>query len=107
VTVEYRISSNLSRHDAISSYASIEDETPSFDNGVAETDITFKYEYEYRVTVTDNDDDSINDYKIFDVGSNNGSSNNDLDNFYITSSDSSPDTNEWIDLTIKARDNDN
>jgi len=37
----------------------------------------------------DNDDDDDND---------------DTDNFYITTDDSSPDTNEWVDVTIRARD---
>lgn len=32
------------------------------------------------------------------------SSNNSGDNFYISSSDSSPDTNDWLDITIRARD---
>ncbi|MBU1757685.1 hypothetical protein KKG31_00600 [Patescibacteria group bacterium] len=67
ITIEYRTSSSSSRRTATSTYVSIDDKTPSFDNGIAETDITFKYEYEYRVTVTD-DDENVDDYKIFDVG---------------------------------------
>jgi len=106
VAVEYRTSSSSTRRTATSTYASIDDTTPSFDNGIAETNITFKYNYEYRITVTD-DSKNIDDYKVFDVGGTSSSSNGDLDNFYVTKSDSSPDINEWVDLTIRARDNDN
>jgi len=106
VAVEYRTSSSSTRRTATSTYASIDDTTPSFDNGIAETNITFKYNYEYRITVTD-DSENIDDYKVFDVGGTSSSSNGDLDNFYVTKSDSSPDINEWVDLTIRARDNDN
>jgi len=109
ITIEYRTSSSNTRRDATSSQVAIDDETPNFSDGYTSTDITFKYEYEYRITVTDNDDEDISDYKIVDVGgsSSNSSSNNDIDNFYVTNSDSSPDTNERIDLTIKARDDSN
>lgn len=30
--------------------------------------------------------------------------NNDTDNFYLTTNDSAPDTNDWVDLTLRARD---
>ena len=106
VAVEYRTSSSSTRRTATSTYASIDDTTPSFDNGIAETNITFKYNYEYRITVTD-DSKNIDDYKVFDVGGTSSNTNGDLDNFYVTKSDSSPDINEWVDLTIRARDNDN
>lgn len=107
ITIEYRSSSTSSRKLATSSYATIEDDNPYFSIWYASTNITFKYNYEYRVTVTDDSED-IEDYKVFDVGgTSSSSSNGDLDNFYVTNSDNSPDTNEWIDLTIKARDSDN
>lgn len=67
ITIQYRTSSSSSWRTATSTYVDIGDATPSFDNGEAETDITFKYEYEYKVTVTD-DDENIDDYEIFDVG---------------------------------------
>ncbi len=35
------------------------------------------------------------------------SSNEDIDNFYLTTDDSSPETNDRVDLTIRARDDDN
>lgn len=104
ITIEYRTSSSSSRRTATSSYVSIDDKTPNFYNGIAKTDITFKYEYEYRITVTD-DDENVDDYKIFDVDSSSSSSSNwDTDNFYISTDDSTPDTNQRVDLTIRARD---
>ena len=35
---------------------------------------------------------------------NNNSSNTNGNNFYVTTNDSSPSTNNWVDLTIRARD---
>ena len=106
VAVEYRTSSSSTRRTATSTYASIDDTTPSFDNGIAETNITFKYNYEYRITVTD-DSKNIDDYKVFDVGGTSSNTNGDLDNFYITLSDSTPARNDEVILRIKAYDSDN
>ena len=64
--------------------------------------------YDYRLVVTDDDDDSIVGYKIFYInGNSNNNSNGDLDNFYLTTDDSSPSTSQYVDLTVKARDSDN
>ena len=67
--------------------------------------IRFKKDnYQYKLVVTDQDDD-IEGYKIFTVGDTGSSTNNgDTDNFYVTTNDASPDTNDWVDLTVRARD---
>ncbi len=54
-----------------------------------------KDDYEYKVVVADEDDDDIEGYKIFTVGdSDNDDNNKDTDNFYISTDDASPDTND-------------
>ncbi|MEI8091699.1 MAG: hypothetical protein WCG98_05785 [bacterium] len=68
--------------------------------------IKFKKDYQYKVVVEDVDDSDIYGEKTFDaVGSN--TSNGDLDNFYLTTSDTTPSTNTRVDLSIEARDSDN
>ena len=39
--------------------------------------------------------------------SNNSSSNGDLDNFYVTTDDTTPATSQYVDLTVQARDSNN
>ncbi|MCF7835403.1 hypothetical protein K9M48_05175 [Candidatus Gracilibacteria bacterium] len=75
-----------------------------FDNGYLEFEVWFEYEDEYTITVEDGSVDADQD---FDVGDNGSSSNGDVDNFYVTTNDSSPETDERVDLTIKARDDGN
>ncbi|MCX6822898.1 MAG: hypothetical protein NTX91_02780 [candidate division SR1 bacterium] len=41
------------------------------------------------------------------LSSNNNNSNGDLNNFYLSTSDSSPSTNQYVSLTVKALDSDN
>ncbi|MDD3262885.1 MAG: hypothetical protein PHR61_03480 [Candidatus Absconditabacteria bacterium] len=84
----------------------------SSDNGdVTLSDaIRFKRDYEYKVEVIDEDDDDISGYKVFYVGDDDDDDDDDyddVDNFYVTTDDSSPDTYQRVDLRIKARDNDN
>jgi hypothetical protein len=58
--------------------------------------------------VIDQDDSSIYKEITFNVGSsssNNNNNNGDLDNYAVTTDDTSPSTNQWVDLTVKARDN--
>ena len=70
--------------------------------------ITFKKDYDFKVRVEDEDDSKVYGEKIFEVGGSSSSSNNeDVDNFYLTTNDATPDTDDEVDLTIKARDNDN
>ncbi len=107
VTIAYRSSSSNSWTTTTSStYFSIDDTTPNFSNGSAYTYMTFKKNYQYKITVTDNNNDAYTQ-KIYYVGSsssNSYSSNSDLNNFYVTSDDSSPDTNQRVDVSVKARD---
>ena len=77
--------------------------------------IRFRQNYEYKVVVLDADDSSIQGQQIFDVGSyyNNGNNNNNnnnnynADNFYVTTSDSSPSVSDRVDLTVRPRDSSN
>jgi len=103
ITIEYRTSPTSSRYDATSTQVAIDDKTPEFEYGYAETDITFKYSYEYRITVTDNNE-NVDDYETFEVGDYEGIGYGDTDNFYLTTDDSTPTTSQDVDLTVKARD---
>jgi len=108
ITIAYRTSSyNSWQTTSASSYFTIDDNTPNFSNGSASTYIRFKRNIEYRITVTDTDTNTESQ-KIVKVGSssssNSSSSNTDIDNFYISVSDSYPNTNQEISLDIRARD---
>jgi predicted component of type VI protein secretion system len=120
--VYYRTSSSSSWIETTSStYFELDDDyedgydfSSSDDGDVTLSDaIRFKRDYEYKVEVIDEDDDDISGYKIFDVGDNNDDDDDDdndyedVDNFYITTDDSSPDTYQRVDLRIKARDDNN
>ncbi len=52
-------------------------------------------------------DTSIYKEITFNVGSSSSTSNGELDNFYVTADDTTPSTSQYVDLTVKARDNDN
>lgn len=41
------------------------------------------------------------------INNNNNNSNGDLDNFYLTTNDSTPSTYQYVNLTVQARDSDN
>ena len=69
--------------------------------------IEFKKSYDFKVVVEDEDDSDIYWERIFYVGDDWGNDDNDVDNFYVSTNDSSPDTYEPVDLKIKARDEDN
>lgn len=104
VTIEYRTSPTSSRYDATSTHVTIDDKTPEFEYGYAETDITFKESYEYRITVTD-DEENIDEYETFEVGDYEGVGYGDIEELAITSvSPSDPDEDERIDVTVEARD---
>jgi hypothetical protein len=47
----------------------------------------------------------VSAYTIFDITGSEGDNTSDVDNFYITADNATPDTNERVDITIKARDN--
>ncbi len=69
--------------------------------------IRFNRDYEYKVKVIDDDSSSVYGERIFDVGDNNNDDNNwDINDFQVTTDDSSPDTYQRVDLRIKARDDD-
>ena len=79
----------------------------SSDDGIAELTNFIKFKknnYDYKVRVYDENDTSIYKEIIFNVGSTSSSSNNNLDNFYVTADDTTPSTSQYIDLTVKARD---
>ncbi len=64
--------------------------------------------YDYKVRVYDANNSSIYKEIIFYVNGNNSSySNSNLSNFYITTDDTTPTLNQYIDLTVKARDSSN
>ncbi|AHB41537.1 hypothetical protein P148_SR1C00001G0747 [candidate division SR1 bacterium RAAC1_SR1_1] len=114
--VYYKTSSSSSWIETTSStYFELDDDyedgydfSSSDDGYVTLTDaIRFKKDYEYKVEIVDEDDEDILGYKIFDVGGNDTISDEDLDNFYVTTYDTYPDINERVNLFIKARDNDN
>ena len=65
-----------------------------------------KNNYDYKVRVYDENDTSIYNEITFNVGSSSNSSNGDLDNFYLTTDDTTPSTSQYVDLMIKARDSD-
>ncbi len=67
-----------------------------------------KNNYQYKIRVYAEDDTSIYKEITFNVGSSSSStSNGDLDNFYLTTDDTTPTTSQYVDLTVKARDSDN
>ncbi len=65
-----------------------------------------KNNYDYKIRVYDQDDNDIYKEITFSVGSssNNNNSNGDLDDFDITMSPTTPETDEWTDVTIEAVD---
>ncbi len=65
--------------------------------------------YDYKLLVYDDDNDDIDGYRIFDFGNgydedDDDEENNETDNFYIISSTSNPNMNQYVDLTVRARD---
>jgi hypothetical protein len=62
-----------------------------------------KENYQYKIIVVDNDNNNIDGEKIFTLENDNN--NNSEYNFNLTTDDSTPSTNQWIDLTVKARNN--
>jgi hypothetical protein len=55
----------------------------------------------------DFDNGEWTDTSYYENDSSSSSNNGDLDNFYTYSSPSAPARNEYIDLTVRARDDDN
>lgn len=84
----------------------------SSDHGIAELDNFIKFKknnYDYKVRIFDQDDSSVYKEITFNVGSssnNSNHSNGDLDDFDIRLSPSTPESNEWTDVTIEAVDSD-
>ena len=67
--------------------------------------VTFKDDsYDYRLLVRDDDDSDIDGTKEF-IMNGSSSSNYDADNFYLTTDDTTPTTSQYVDLTVRARDN--
>jgi len=60
--------------------------------------------YDYKVRVYDENDTSIYREITYYVGSSTTSSNGNLDNFYLTTDDTTPSTSQYVDLTVEARD---
>jgi hypothetical protein len=63
--------------------------------------------YDYRLVVYDDDDSDIIGYKYFYLNgtdNNNNNSSYNADNFYITASPSDPTENEYVDISVRARD---
>lgn len=60
--------------------------------------------YQYKVIVVDSEDDDIDGEKIFTIGDTDDT-NDDEYNFYLTTDDTTPTTNQRVDVTVKARDN--
>lgn len=106
ITIQYKASSSDTRHTASSTQVAIDDKTPDFSNGEAETDITFKYSYLYKITVTDEDED-IDNYETFEVGDydGGGSSNGEVTQLAITDvSDETPNEDYRVNVTVEAQD---
>ncbi len=80
----------------------------SSDNGEIEFEIEYAYEDDYRILVEDEDEDitASKTFVVDDDGSSNSNSNGDLDDFDITLSPTTPETDEWTDVTIEAIDDD-
>lgn len=85
----------------------------SNDNGIHKINDLVKFtndNYDYRLLVYDDNDDNIDGYKVFDFGNgydeddDNNEDDNEIDSFYITTSTSSPDENQYVDVTVVARD---
>ena len=89
-----------------SDYTDGYDFTSSDDGDVTLTDfIKFKRtNYSYKIRVEDDNDTSIYKEITFTVGSVNNTNNGDLDNFYLSTDDTTPSTTQYIDLRIQARD---
>ena len=66
--------------------------------------IKLKKSYDYKVRVYDTDDTSIYKELTFDVWGSSSDSTTDGNNFKVTASSTTPETNERVDLTIAARD---
>ncbi len=78
------------------------------DNGEIEFQIEYAYEDDYKIIVEDEDEDvtASKQFVVDDDGSSNNNSNGDLDDFDIKLSPTTPETDEWTDVTIEAIDND-
>ena len=82
----------------------------SSDDGIAELTNFIKFkknDYDYKVRIYAENDTSIYKEITFNIGSDNNTSNGELDNFYLTTDDTTPSILQRVDLTIKARDSDN
>ncbi len=78
----------------------------SSDNWIASLSNFIKFKknnYDYKVRVYDENDSSIYKEITYYVWSSSNNNTN-IDNFYVTTDDSSPSTNQRVDLTVKARD---
>lgn len=78
----------------------------SYDNGskTLYNLLTLKNDnYDYRLVVYDNDREG---YRNFDMGNgyDEDYDNNDTDNFYVISSTSNPNEDQYVDVTVRARD---
>lgn len=113
--VQRRNNSTDERIDASSSLYDLERTSYTFtssDDGIHEFNnlLTFTSDnYDYRLLVYDDDNEDIDGYKIFDFGNgydedDDDEENNETDNFYIISSTSNPNINQYVDLTVRARD---
>ena len=93
-----------------SSYTTNGYDFTSSDDGYANLSNFIKFKknnYDYKVRVYAENDTSIYKEITFTVGTtNNNTSNGELDNFYLTTSTTTPSTSEYVDLTINARDSD-
>ncbi|USN57315.1 MAG: hypothetical protein H6766_02415 [Candidatus Peribacteria bacterium] len=58
--------------------------------------------YDYKVVVYDRYDTSVTGYGIVELSSN--SSFDDIDNFKVTADPDNADENEWVNITVEARD---
>ncbi len=117
-TVEFRVfrrNNNGSSYVEItsnsSSYYDIEDDDYTFtssDDGYAYREIWIEFEndsYDYKVEVQDENDSSIDGEEIIYLGGS-SSSNGDADNIKISTNDSTPDVNDYVDITLEIRDDD-
>ncbi|MBP7841350.1 hypothetical protein KA037_01560 [Patescibacteria group bacterium] len=78
------------------------------DNGEIEFQIEYAYEDDYKIIVEDEDENvtASKQFVVDDGGSSNNNSNGDLDDFNITLSPTTPETDEWTDVTVEAIDSD-
>ncbi len=117
--VEYKSSSYSSWENAPSSYYDIDNDfddgeirfKSSWDGKKKFSDfIKFKKDYKFKLTFKDENNRKIDGDITFDVNNNDDDDRNnsdDIDNFEISVDDRTPNKNKWIDLTLKARDDDN